>query len=521
MKKISIQGILAFCCLSLLCACSGYLDVYTENTIPTEKYWSSKEDVENVLYDGYYTLRNSVESYLIPLGEYRAGCVYNTKGSALQQFNITTGTSTCKWSVFYQIIHDANLVLANAQSVRGSDDSYTEGEANSHLCEAYWLRALAYFYLVRNWGEVPIVTAPYETDRDNYYVAKSSENEVLAQIKSDLDAAIALGAAKESFDTNWQTKGRATIWAIYALKADVCLWNHDYDEAINAADAILKSQSAAAPRFMSTANHSSWFSMFNPGNAEESIFELQWNKESSDGTLQQINNLPSLFYGLNDKNGNASVRMLQYSETMADAFASEYREILRYYSEDEYAVRTQYGGCGQIDQEPNVVWKYVGGSTILETRTNDELDPNFIIYRVAEIMLIKAEALLMRNGGESLEDNREALELVNAIRSRTNLRDASAEETSLEDIIKAIYNERIMELAGEGKAWYDFLRLGRYGTVGGTDFRSMMTDYVIDYNKQASESTIRNTLGDKNKWYLPISDSEISVNPLLVQNPSY
>lgn len=520
--KKGLARCLVGCALSLsVSGCDSYLDVYPENALPTDKYWQSKEDVENVLNAGYYTLRGSVEDYLIPWGEYRAGCVYKNRRDDLQQFTVTTGTGTANWSVLYQIIHDANLVLSRAASVRGRDDAYSEGELNSHLCEAYWLRALAYFYLVRNWRDVPVVTVPYESDADERRVPKGSEADVIRQIKSDLQAAVSLGAAKESFDTNWQSKGRATKWAILALQADVALWNHDYDEAISAADGILKSTSASAPRFMSTPTHASWFSMFNPGNAEESIFELQWNKDFSDGTLAQINNLPALCYGLNDKNGNSSVRTLLYSETLADEFATEYREILRSNSDEEMAVRTQYGGCGNIDREPDVIWKYVGGLTILETRTNDELDPNFILYRVAEVMLIKAEALVMRQQGQNVEDNRAALSLVNAVRHRTNLHDATADETSLEDVVRAIYHERIMEMAGEGKAWYDFLRLGRYGIVGGVNFRQMMADYVVDYNKQASESTIRNILGDENKWYLPIADSEISNNPLLQQNPSY
>ncbi len=519
--KTIIAGLALTCALTVPTGCGGYLDVYPENELPTDKYWASKSDVENVLYAGYYTLRSSVESYLISWGEYRAGCVYNTRSDDLKQFNITANTGTANWSTMYQIIHDANLVLSRAAGVRDKDDSYTEGEMNSHLCEAYFLRALAYFYLVRNWRDVPIVTVSYETDKDEYNVAKSPEADVIAQIKSDLNAAVVLGAAKESFETTWQTKGRATKWAIYALLADVDLWSHDYDGAISAANEVLQSTSANAPRFMSTPTHASWFSMFNPGNAEESIFELQWNKNYSDGALPQINNLPSMFYGLNDKNGNSTTRTLQYSETMADAFTTEYREIVARHYEDGQQVRTQYGGCGNIDREPDVVWKYVGGTTLQETRTNDDLDPHFIIYRVTEVMLIKAEALVMRSEGQNADDNHTAMTIVNAIRHRTNLQDASVDESSLEELMRAVYHERIMEFAGEGKAWYDFLRLGRYGNVASVNFRQMMLDNVIDYNKQASESTIRNVLGDENKWYLPVNNSEINNNPLLVQNPSY
>ncbi len=528
MKKKILQHIVRTASLwgglvaaTAMTSCSGYLDVYPEDTMPADKYWTSKDEVESVLYAGYYTLRNSVESYLIPWGEYRAGCVYRLKGDDLQQFNITTGNKTCSWATMYQIIHDANLVLEKAATAKENDDSYRVQEMNSHLCEAYWLRAMSYFYLVRNWRDVPLVTASYETDRDDYNIPKSQESDVIALIKSDVNTALSMGAAKENFDKTWQTKGRATKWALLCLKADVALWNHDYDEAIAAADSVLQSKSATAPRFMATATHSGWFSMFNPGNANESVFELQWSRNLNDGTMVQNNNLPSMFGGLNDSNGNTTVRTLQYSDAMTEAFASEYQEAMQHYFDDNLCVRSQYGSCGNIDVNSNMVWKYVGGTTLREMRTNDELDPNYILYRIPDLMLAKAEALVMRNQGQSLEDNRAALALVNTIRKRANLQSSTADETSLEAVMDAIYNERIMEFAAEGKAWYDFLRLGRYGTVGGVDFKRKMVDNVVTYNHQASESTIRNTLGNVDKWYLPIYDGEISVNSQLVQNPGY
>ncbi|MBQ4029242.1 MAG: RagB/SusD family nutrient uptake outer membrane protein, partial [Prevotella sp.] len=234
-------------------SCNDYLEVYEENVEPTDLYWSSKADVEATLSAGYWYLRNSVETYLIPWGELRAGCLFNRSGSPLQTYQIKSTTNITTWSPMYQIINSANLVLKNCDLARSNDATYTQEEMNSHKCEAYWLRALAYFYIVRNWRDAPLFTEPFETDEISYNVAKSSETEIIAQIKADLEEAIRLGAAKTSFNTTWETKGRATIWAIYALMTDVCMWNSDFEQAINYANLILNATASDAPRFMKTA----------------------------------------------------------------------------------------------------------------------------------------------------------------------------------------------------------------------------------------------------------------------------
>ena len=161
---------------------------------------------------------------------------------------------------------------------------------NSHLSEAYFLRALAYFYIVRNWREAPLIIIPYEDDSNSYHVGKSSEAEIIDQIKLDITTALQSGAAKEYFDTTWETKGRATKWALYALMADVCLWSEDYETAIKYCDALLDAQGGKVPSFMATPTRASWFTMFNPGNSNESIFEIQWNYE-----FNQINTMPQNF----------------------------------------------------------------------------------------------------------------------------------------------------------------------------------------------------------------------------------
>lgn len=511
------------CCnmVAALTSCNNYLEIYPENVEPTDKYWASKADVEATLIAGYYYLRESVESYLIPWGELRAGCVYNRRGSVLQQFQVKPETKTIvSWQQMYKIIGCANLVLANAEEARGNDATYTENEMRSHFCEAYWLRALAYFYIVRNWRDAPLVTQPFETDAISYNIGKSTSAELLAQIKQDLQTAIELDAAKESFNTTWETKGRATKWAIYALMADVCLWTSDFDGAISHANAILNSNSSAAPRLMTTPTHNNWFSIFNPGNSNESIYEVQWSHEKLNGTSYQTNNLFTLF-------DNTTDGTYVYSQDMVQNFTDDYRSITEQYGlvDPEVAVRTQYGGYVSDATNTNgYCWKYIGSTTITDKRTQSFRDVNYIIYRVADVVLMKAEALLMKSMGRSASEMQQCIDLVNQIRKRTNLPEVTiSEDTDFKTVLNAVLYERIMELAGEGKAWYDLLRMAQYKDPSGlVDFKKeFFIDNVVKYNNQANETWIRAVLGDENAWYLPVAEDEVKTNALIEQNPYY
>ena len=490
--------------------------------MPADKYWATKEDVEAELMEGYTVLRNSVVSNLIPWGEFRSGCLTSSPGTGsniLQKLEIKSSSMYyCAWGNMYQIVNAANLVLKNAASAQENDATYNTGELNSHYCEAYFLRALAYFYIVRNWRDAPLALEAYDTDETAYNLPKSTDKQILAQIKQDLHMADSLNAAKEEFETTWETKGRATKWAIYALMSDVCLWDADFDESIKYADKILNATSNKAPRFMSTATRANWFSMFNPGNSNESIFEIQWSHEKYSNGIAQTNNLPYIFSDVQ----NSSYNQYKMCEPLLAEFVSDYDEIsTNVHSNDpEAAGRTLYGTYSP----GGYIWKYVGGTSRADKRTTTYYDPNFIIYRVADVMLIKAEALVMRSLEGNAADYQAALDLVNKIRQRTNL-PANQEVTASSDatsVLELILSEQLKEFAGEGKSWYHMLCLGHFPSSHGIDFKNtFLINNVIKYNTTASDSWIRSVLNNENAWYLPITDNEIKVNSNLEQNPYY
>ena len=87
--------------------------------------------------------------------------------------NIYPDNGLTNWSSFYKIINYCNEVIKNAPLVQEIDDTFTDYQKQGLMSEAYFLRSLAYFYLVRLYKEVPLVLEPTETDDAEVYVAKS------------------------------------------------------------------------------------------------------------------------------------------------------------------------------------------------------------------------------------------------------------------------------------------------------------------------------------------------------------
>ena len=473
---------------------------------------------------GYDGLRTCVPT-LIDWGELRGASIYarsDTKKQKLEDFQLTPDDALCKWSSFYSVLNMANSVLKYAPDVQQNDETYQEGAMKAHLCEAYFMRALCYFYLVRNFRDVPLVVEPYVDDSAPYMIAKSSEKEVIAQIKSDIETALETNAAPEFFDDEeWDgaTKGRATKWALYALMADVSLWSEDYDNCIKYADLLINAPSTSPKRpvFMSSSDYKTFFGIYYPGNSNESIFELNFS-----GSLSQAKNSPS-----NSFTASGSASYL-YTETMCDRLYEEAGELVAGSPvKSNRAYAAYMDNSSDEDTKTYSVWKYQGMNFSEEKNTSNirpsyniegssYQDGNFIVYRMADVLLMKAEALIWK-GQEGFQG---AVDLMNQVRVRSALNPLRIDVTvtSQLDMLKTVLNERDMELAAEGKRWYDLLRLGRSLNY---KYKEDFVNIIRENNQTANPTWLASVLNQTDAWFLPISQSELDVNPLLVQNPYY
>lgn len=515
-------------CSGLLCSsCNDWLDILPNNEQVTDQYWKSKEDVEAVIASGYYYMRKVIPT-MFHWGETRGGTLYTTATWSdgiheLQNFNLQPSAKICEYASIYQVIGMANSVLHYAAGVRSIDETYTEGAMRSHLTEAYFMRAYCHFLLVRNYREVPLVLEAFVTDESDYNLPKSTEAEIIAAIKNDLLTAIESGAAKTVYEEEWQTKGRVTKWALYALMADVCLWDEDYDNAILYANMILDAQDTFRPVFISDATK--WFDIFYPGNSNESIFELNFDYIQ----YSETNPLSSYF-----SYASAATSPYKLTERAVNVVQREAAEVIAAQGgvAPERVGRTLMAGVmypamvapysDYMRQTDLSVWKYWGTDVIDVNNYRENFDPNFIIYRVAEIILIKAEALIMK-GSEGSDEWKSAIALINQIRERAMLPildELTLLEYSKLELLDVLLREREVEFIGEAKRWYDLLRIARKDNFA-KEYKDYVISLILEGNTTNKDEWIKSVLIDNNAFYLPIPQSEIDVNPNLIQNPYY
>jgi len=469
-------------------SCNKWLESLPPNGLIREEFWKSKEDVEAVLMAAY-ELFASMDRTLFLQGELRGDLLFGgsnqpSRERSIAENNIYPDNNYCDWTPYYKIINHCNEVIKNAPLVQEIDNTFTDFRKQSLMAEAYFIRGLAYFYLVRIYNEVPLVLEPSETDNSDFYIPKSTESEVLNKVVIDLKQYREF-APSGGFSTIIENKGRASKPAFDALLADIALWRFEYDEVL---EHVEKIENSGEIELMKGGE---WFQIFNPGNSIEGIFEFQF-----DGNLNQRNGT----FGLTQRFSN------QYfpSQKAIEMFGKENANEL---------VRGENASIAKIGEDDFIIWKYVGqfpdGQSFRSG--NDQYSCNWIVYRYADVLLMKAEAL-SQTGRYA-----EALAILNKIRERANLQPKNIvfNAAAFED---AIMEERALEFAYEGKRWFDLLRLGRRNNFSRKNkLIEVIISNVPSNQKRILAVKLTNPLG----WYLPIYESEIERNKNLNQNQYY
>jgi hypothetical protein len=491
--KIRIKNILVILILIIQASCSEWIELIPPEGLIREEFWKTKEDVEAVVMGAYESF-GVMDEQLFKYGEIRADMVTGDINQSDEERRIAEGNiypenSFCNWSAFYEVIDYCNEVIKNAPAVRERDNTFTDYQMQGYISEATFLRGLSYFYLVRLYKDVPFILEPTETDDSDFYIAKTDGETILRYIIDDLNEARKYSTT-DGYQTMEEIRGRATKAAFDALLADISLWLFEYVECIKYVENI-----EATFNMYELLPGARWFEIYYPGNSLEGIFEFQF---------EESRNQTNSMYGLTTRysyNYDPSEKAVIY---FAREFAKEGAPELR---------RGEDASIKKWGENDYVIWKYVGmapdGKT---TRSGSEQRScNWIVYRYADVMLMKAEAL------SQLGEFPEALDIINKVRRRAGIPDLALASSAVafED---AILEERALELAFEGKRWFDLLRMGRrndYSRKG--KLIEIIVQNVPSTQKRILATKLTNPLG----WYLPIYESEIERNKNLVQNPYY
>jgi starch-binding outer membrane protein, SusD/RagB family len=480
-RSVLIIWLFALCFSS----CNDYLEILPLDGLVGDEYWKKKEDVSAVLmgaYQKFAQLNNDLFLY----GEIRGDMLEIFRAPENQQQiifgNLLPDNVLCEWGKFYEVINYCNFVYEYAPIVYEIDNTFSEFEMRSFQAEAVFLRSLAYFYLVRIFKDVPIITYPTDNDAVDFFPAKSADTTVLRVIKEDLKSIV--GFVKEDYGNIENNKGRANRGAINALIADISLWNFEYDECIEYCEKVEND-------LYELLLPGDYFNNFYPGNSLESIFEFQFNQ-----TLGQNSGLNTLF---NRNNGH--YRASDYSiELMGEDAA----EVIRGFSSIAIVGESDY-----------IIWKYQGSKADGQTSLggSDNNSQNWIVYRLADVLLMKAEALSQRPDPNYVE----AGKIINDIRARALQNSIAIPETPIA-FENVILEERAKELAYEGKRWFDLMRMGRRNNYQRKD---NLIKIIIEDVSSAQKLVLASKLTDPYGWYFPIHFNEIEANGNLDQNPFY
>jgi hypothetical protein len=212
MRKLKINihpKLTAICMLVVVVLCTSCNDLLEEKpkSLAVEVFYRTPQEVESAINAIYPPLRTQMAEYVATL-ECHSDFLYGRGSweniSLYQGFNDTnTNRVVPFWNGFYTAIRNANLVIANAPD---------GAEYDSYKAEAKFLRAFAYFQLVRNWGSVPLRTELNMEQRD---LAKSSVTDIYSLIVNDLIV------GESNLKDNAAAAGRPTKWSAKSLLADV------------------------------------------------------------------------------------------------------------------------------------------------------------------------------------------------------------------------------------------------------------------------------------------------------------
>jgi hypothetical protein len=460
--------------LSLFSGCKKLLDKRPDSSLTRNDFFRTESDANAALIGVYDALQACVSQFWL-WGESRGDLVASTdltNGYPYFQLFDNTTLPMMKWDLPYQLIARANVVITDVPRIVGLDNNFSQEESDAVVGQARYLRALAFFYLVRTFNEVPLVLEAPNSDDVNYRPVKTSAENVLKQIEEDLN--FAEGSVPVSFGANKEIRGRVTKGGVHALQADVYLWQAKYAEAAAAAKKVIDNTA-----LYTLVESDNWFNIFSVKNSTEAIFEVQF-----DYTLNEVN-------GLLNTSGGYAVN----------------RSLIGYFEGEQDLVRGNNGTYSANGQ----FWKYAGLNRELLRRPTQ--DPNFIVYRLPDVMLMRAEALAHGN----FEEKTEAIRLINVVRTRALLGLVDFDgNIGTAPIVDIILKERAMELGMEGKRWFDLLRIAR------NDERpELLVDLILSSRTVGERSTIRPRIVDSRAWFLPIHLDELNANPNLVQNPYY
>lgn len=490
MKNYIIRLTLCILSLTFFTACESFLDEdpkssFTHDGLDESKRYQSIDDARSGLEGAYNSFKTDIfqlENYMINDVQ-SDNCYAGSDGIIDEDFDLLKLTASNKkvaldWKQYLAMAGTATSVLENTKLM--TSNLINEKDKNRIMAEAKFIRAWAYFDMVRLWGDIPmrLKLLPTLTGENleellpEIFRPRSTEEEVYAQILSDLDE----NGTIQHLESKSAGAFNATKGAAYALLAKVVATHgekskRDYNKVVSTCDKVLAEGYKMLDNFDD---------LWKPENkfTTESIFEVYYTSAQPNWAAWVL---------LKEDDGTVTWR--RYCTPTQDFIAKFDKE-----KDSRYA--------------SSIIWKeapyevyYPKGNYPFSYKIRDK-SANIILMRLTDILLLKAEALV------ELNKSAEAIEIVNKVRERAGLGAESLKTTmSQADARLAVEKERQLELYMEAQRWYDLLRNDR------------MLPVMKNHKDQNGKIIFPNIESFRTKW--PVPQKERDMNKHLTQNEGY
>lgn len=512
MKKIILLSLIF---LSLVAgSCKKALDIDSTRVVNENNFWNTLEDSRAALIGVYGLTRAALADNNghwiygdVRMGNFDSPIRQDLKAIIKNDLNAAYPVveSLSNWRRFYAIVNAANIFLERIHEVKENDARYTENNMTVDMAQVRFLRAFAYFYMTRIWGDIPFIASSRDGSFENK--AKTNQNTILEFVQQEMLATAAdlpylYSANDVQQPGNYYNEGRSR-WdgtlirklTAYGVLAHVAAWRGKYADVSVYSKFVLDNYSKGSMNY----------SDMNYLNSRNGLF---YDKNNN-----QLLGFGFVF-GHQDATFTGTIESLTLAEpvvnkSLPDIFVPK-DSILRIFKEGNDA-RFNIDTTGFVHSQlyfTNYQGKYPIFSKIKVIQGGSS-DPTFRIFasailftRLEDVTLLRAEALAV------LGERDGAIAALNTVRQlrynvdnvgKTN-ENASTyvpySESRSGILIDAIFNERQKELMGEGHRWYDKVR----------------------YHKIVQKDPVFTQLISSGGIFWPISNKILAQNPLLTQN---
>lgn len=479
MKKILIPLISSV--LTISCS-KEFVELKPESTVSVDMVYKTDKDFQDALTASYSTLQSQYQNFWVfgdlPADDIQQDIPNQFEYVAIDQFNAHSRLSVINssWQNYYRMINRANTILTKIEKA----DPTIIVHKDRYIGEAKFLRALAYFDLVRIFGDVPMIISNI-TVEEAYKQGREKVDKIYNEviIKDLQDAETKLSPKYTGMDV-----GRPTSGAAKALLGKVYLTRKDF---LNAETKLLE---VTQMGYALLPNYKDLFDYSKNEHHSEYVFDVEYEEGISAGSRYPLAFFPFAkvimdFYGF--KSGTPGNDGCPTDELYNTFDPNDIRR----------SVTVNYGitvdgvfipiPSGSIQVSKSFTTKYIAPSSI-----PGDSKANWKVIRYADVLLMLAEAM-NENGKTDI-----SLDYLNMVRRRANL--ADYEGLSKDDAREKIYLERRFELTLEGQRWFDLVRTGRaLTTLAPLGIKANMTVFP-----------------------LPLTQIQIINDPaILPQNPGY